>query len=213
MRGRIAMKVLIENWREFIKEQKELQIYCDMDGVLVDFEQGVVDQINDDLSMLEARGDSKKLKALRAALESAGREYVTLDDLRGKSTAVEAVRKYMYARVGDDENFWANLPWMPNGKRLWDAIASHNPQILTSPMQEGSERGKQIWIENNLKPLPKQIHMSHEKYKWANESSVLIDDWDKNIIPWDQSGGIAIKHSDADIDKTLKKLAELGFIK
>ena len=55
--------------------------------------------------------------------------------------------------------------------------------------------------------------MSHEKYKWANESSVLIDDWDKNIIPWDQSGGIAIKHSDADIDKTLKKLAELGFIK
>mgnify|MGYP003116780793 CR=1 FL=1 len=172
------MKVLIENWREFIKEQKELQIYCDMDGVLVDFEQGVVDQINDDLSMLEARGDSKKLKALRAALESAGREYVTLDDLRGKSTAVEAVRKYMYARVGDDENFWANLPWMPNGKRLWDAIASHNPHILTSPMQEGSERGKQIWIDNNLKPLPKQIHMS-----------------------------------DDEIDKTLQKLAELGFDK
>ena len=207
------MKVLIENWREFIKEQKELQIYCDMDGVLVDFEQGVVDQINDDLSMLEARGDSKKLKALRAALESAGREYVTLDDLRGKSTAVEAVRKYMYARVGDDENFWANLPWMPNGKRLWDAIASHNPHILTSPMQEGSERGKQIWIDNNLKPLPKQIHMSHEKYKWANESRILIHDWDKNIITWDQNGGIAIKHNDDEIDKTLQKLAELGFDK
>lgn len=194
------------------RSDRELQIYCDMDGVLVDFEQGVVNQINDDLKMLKARASGKRLQALRAALKEIGRDYVTLDDLRGKSTAVKALRNYMYARVGDDEEFWANLPWMPNGKRLWDAIAKHNPHILTSPMQDGSKRGKQIWIENNLKPSPDKVFMSHEKYNWADESSVLIDDWSKNTVPWAEKGGIAIKHADSEFDQTLDKLAELGLI-
>jgi hypothetical protein len=193
-------------------DSDELQIYCDMDGVLVDFEQGVVNQINDDLKMLKARVSGKKLQALRAALKEIGRDYVTLDDLRGKSTAVKALRNYMYARVGDDEEFWANLPWMPNGRKLWDAIAHHNPYILTSPMREGSERGKHIWIKNNLKPLPEKVYMSHEKYKWADESSILIDDWSKNTVPWAEHDGIAIKHVDAEIEQTLARLEELEVI-
>ena len=191
------------------RSDQQLQIYCDMDGVLVDFEQGGVNQINDDLKMLKARASGKRLQTLRTALKEIGRDYVTLDDLRGKSTAVKALRSYMYARVGDDEEFWANLPWMPNGKKLWDTIAHHNPYILTSPMQEGSERGKHIWIKNNLKPLPKKVYMSHEKYKWADESSILIDDWSKNTVPWAEHDGIAIKHVDAEIEQTLARLEEL----
>ena len=250
------MKLLLENWRNYLKEgirdgwdksmnsggsdsgaaqtgfeldtgditslsdtvlgmfnrTDKIQIYCDMDGVLVDFEQGVVNQINSDLKMLQGRGSPDKLIALRDALEDLDRDYVTLDDLRGKSTAVEALRNYMYARVGDDEEFWANLPWMPNGKRLWDTISHLEPKILTSPMAEGSRRGKQIWIENNLQPMPKEVLMSHEKYKWADENSILIDDWSKNTVPWDEHGGTAIKHTDSQIDQTIQKLMELGAV-
>ena len=38
------MKLLFESFKSFINEQEQRlpQIYCDMDGVLVDFEQGVV---------------------------------------------------------------------------------------------------------------------------------------------------------------------------
>ena len=43
------MKLLLENWRKFLKEEQTYQIYCDMDGVLVDFVKGVVEQVNKDL--------------------------------------------------------------------------------------------------------------------------------------------------------------------
>ena len=45
------MKLLLENWREYLKEEQEFpyQIYCDMDGVLVDFIKGVVEQMNKDI--------------------------------------------------------------------------------------------------------------------------------------------------------------------
>ena len=51
------MKLLLENFRSFITEQESglPQIYCDMDGVLVDFERGVVDQINKDLKNIKKR--------------------------------------------------------------------------------------------------------------------------------------------------------------
>ena len=54
------MKLLIENFKSFINEQETRlpQIYCDMDGVFVDFERGIVDQINKDLS--ETMGSALK---------------------------------------------------------------------------------------------------------------------------------------------------------
>ena len=82
-------------------------------------------------------------------------------------------------------------------------------------MKKGSEIGKAFWIDSNLSPQPNEIHMSHEKYKWAvNEdgsSNVLIDDWSKNTVPWDNKGGIAIQHVNGNTAASIAKLKELGF--
>ena len=89
------MKLLIENFQAFINEQegKLPQIYCDMDGVLVDFEQGVVDQINKDLQMIRQMEDKKNLVKIQRALDSLGRDEVVLDDMRGKSATSKPVRE------------------------------------------------------------------------------------------------------------------------
>ena len=211
------MKLLIENFQAFINEQegKLPQIYCDMDGVLVDFEQGVVDQINKDLQMIRQMEDKKNLVKIQRALDSLGRDEVVLDDMRGKSATSKPVRDYMYGRVGNDADFWAHLPWMPNGKELWDFIAPYEPFILTSPMQKGSESGKAFWIDSNLSPAPEKVFMSHEKYNWAldenGEPSILIDDWSKNIVPWAKKGGIAIQHVNANTSVTIETLRKMGF--
>ena len=211
------MKLLIENFQAFINEQegKLPQIYCDMDGVLVDFEQGVVDQINKDLQMIRQMEDKKNLVKIQRALDSLGRDEVVLDDMRGKSATSKPVRDYMYGRVGNDADFWAHLPWMPNGKELWDFIAPYEPFILTSPMQKGSEIGKAFWIDSNLSPAPEKVFMSHEKYNWAldenGEPSILIDDWSKNIVPWAKKGGIAIQHVNANTSVTIETLRKMGF--
>jgi len=193
------MQLLLENWRENLKEDQEYQIYCDMDGVLVDFEEGVVNYITSKILSGQAND-------LRDAIQ---RSYIEKGDLAGPTKSKE-VRKYMYKHIGDNEKLWANLPWTKHGKRLWRTIAPHNPYILTAPMREGSEKGKHAWIKRNLNPAPEKIFMSHEKYEWSAKNHILIDDFTKNTIPWEQAGGIAILHSDNDIEKTLDALRELG---
>ena len=212
------MKLLFESFKSFINEQEQRlpQIYCDMDGVLVDFEQGVVDQINKDLQEISKLQDTDSLVKIRTALNTVGRERVIINDLKGRGATSKPVRDYMYRRVGDDATFWANLPWMPNGRELWAFIAPYKPHILTSPMQKGSEYGKAMWVYENLELSKEQkVHMSHEKYKFATEEdgrlNVLIDDWDKNIIPWAKARGIAIQHVDKEIGATISKLKKLGF--
>ena len=79
-----------------------------MDGVLVDFERGVVKAINDQLASknpFRPKGAAKIFKEL-------GRNYITLDDIKkNSSTSSRAARSYMYALVEDNEDWWAKLPW------------------------------------------------------------------------------------------------------
>jgi hypothetical protein len=190
------MKLLLENWRKYLNEEQEYEIYCDMDGVLVDFELGTVEYITSDL---------KSGKAPELA-EELGRDYITVKDIKSN----KSVRNYMYKELEHNAEFWENLPWIENGPELWAAIAPYNPNILTTPMGYGSEIGKQAWIDKNLNPLPRKVFMSREKYRWANKRHILIDDWEKNTIPWEESGGIAILHRDEDLGKTLSSLQGYG---
>ena len=221
------MKLLLENFKTYITEQENglPQIYCDMDGVLVDFEQGVVDQINKDLLMIRKMADQKNLLKIQNVLDKLGRDEITLDDMRGKTETSKPVRDYMYGRVGENATFWADLPWMPGGKELWAFIAPYEPHILTSPMGKGSQYGKTFWIHENLGLSDEQkVHMGHDKYRWAaNEDgsfNVLIDDWDKNLGPWSfhtggKKGGsysqYAIQCANGNYQAAIAKLKEHGF--
>jgi hypothetical protein len=93
---------------------------------------------------------------------------------------------------------------------LWGAISPYDPNILTTPMGYGSEIGKQAWIDKNLSLPSKKVFMSRNKYRWANKTNILIDDWTKNTIPWEEHGGIALLYKDSEIEKTLSRLRELG---
>jgi len=209
------------SWLNFLKEQQNLlpQIYCDMDGVLVDFEKGVIEQINQDLvddalSDRKETGGITNIGRLRRALELADRELqIDINDLRKKGD-IKAARTYMYHRFGNSVEFWATLEWMPGGQELWSFIAPYNPFILTSPMQEGSRTGKREWVTANLQPPPAEIYMSHEKYRWAttdDRPNILIDDWGKNLIPWAEHGGIPIRCAFGDSASAIAELKELGF--
>ena len=158
------------------------KIYCDMDGVLVDFEKGVIDKMNEELG-----SDNPKLpKYANKVIEQLGRNYITRDDIKkyspGKS---KAATNYMYALVHDDEDFWSNLPWQPGGKRLWAYIRQYDPDILTSPMDKGGKNeslsGKLTWVKNNLGLSPEKVNFAHDKWKFAvsddGEPNILIDDF------------------------------------
>lgn len=107
------------------------------------------------------------------------------------------------------EGFWAEMPWMPDGKKLWEEVKKYNPTILSAPApMKASSEGKRKWIKKNLGPSIKYIFIrARDKHLYAKHRSILIDDDIRNITEWRQKGGIAIHHKDADT--TIKKLRSI----
>ena len=210
------MKLLVENWRQYLNEnEQQFQIYCDMDGVLVDFMKAAVETINNDVADMsipshKETGGITTLGRVRRALEQEGRSFITREDIETKKNQTKVQKtanSYMYRRVEDDFDWWVKVL---------------NPYILTSPMkQEGSREGKRAWVAKNLKlpngGQPEKVILNSKKYLYANVGStknILIDDMTKNTIPWNEvskdTGSVAILHtSTADtirqLDKILRK--------
>jgi len=173
--------IYLKNYKLF--ENKNIQIYCDMDDVLTDFK--------------------KWLNIL--FLDKWNKEHNTnitdgwvFSDIYGDDVFWNLIDS-------DGLNFWSNMPWTSDGKELWDFISKYNPKILSKPSREKNSRiGKHIWCERelNLKPI-----LSFNKAEYANTNSILIDDLEVNINSWINAGGIGILHKNSkDTIKQLKKV-------
>jgi len=107
------------------------------------------------------------------------------------------------------KDWWANMEWMPDGKKLWNYIKKYNPTLLSSPSKEKtSAEGKKIWVKRELSNTPLILARSFEKKKWATPTSILIDDRESNIKDWRLKDGIGILHKSAS--DTIKQLKQLG---
>ena len=162
--------------QEETTEQK-YQIYCDMDGVLTDFD--------------------TQFKELSGGVPPG--EY---EDRNGKDAFWALVAE---GGVG----YWVGMPWMPNGKQLWEYISKYNPIILSAPSKENESRlGKRLWVRNNLSPKPKLILASAaNKPNYSGTNRILIDDRPDTISNWNAQGGIGILFkSTAQVIEELKKL-------
>ena len=221
------MKLLIENWREYLDgKEPEFQIYCDMDGVLVDFVNAAVNTVNEDIVDMsipshKETGGITTIGRVRRALEEEGRSFITKDDIeiKGKTKVQKAANSYMYRRVENDFDWWVKLEWMPDGRELWYYIRVFNPYILTAPMkQEGSKEGKRAWVKKNLQlpngNQPEKVILNSKKYLYANVGptmNILIDDMTKNTVPWNEAtkdtDSVAILHTSAK--DTIRQLEDL----
>jgi len=90
-----------------------------------------------------------------------------------------------------------------------------NVEILSSGMHNPDTykeivRQKQIWLTNNDFNYIKANFVNGSKYKqnYANEHSLLIDDFDRNIQQWTDKNGKAILH--VNMETTLAELNKIG---
>ena len=152
-------------------------IYCDMDGVLCDFDKRFMEFSN-------------------------GIPPSQYENEFGKKAFWELISK---KGVG----FWVGIPWMPDGKQLWNYIKPHNPSLLSAPSREESSRlGKRLWVRNNIPGTKLILRQAEQKQEFANPNAILIDDRTSNIQQWRDKGGIGIMHTSAN--ETIKQLKELG---
>lgn len=156
--------------------KQQYKIYCDMDGVLCDF----------DKRFEQFSGMSPK-------------EY---ESKYGTKKFWELIDK-----IGTQ--FWSKMPWMPEGKQLWQYISKYKPDLLSAPSQKATSRyGKRLWVNENI-PGAKLILANREKKQnYSKKNSILIDDRPDTIDEWNSRGGIGILYT-STLD-TIKKLKELG---
>ena len=160
---------------------KDYVIFCDMDGVLCNFEKMFFDIAD---VKTETPWDYEKKF--------------------GEDKFWNVINSYGI-------KFWTKLPWMPDGKKLWSYLVKNykNVNILSAPSshdQGQSVKGKKIWLKSNI-GSPNTI-LDKQKYKYAKPNHILIDDLEKNIKAWTSAGGIGILHKSAS--DTISKLKTIG---
>ena len=105
-------------------------------------------------------------------------------------------------------DFWINLKWMPDGKKLWSYISKYNPEILSSPSRQNESRvAKHEWVKREIPGAHLILRTAKNKKEFACLHCILIDDLPKNIDAWKEAGGIGILHTSTD--ETIKQLKKL----
>jgi hypothetical protein len=174
---------------------KKYVIFCDMDGVLVDFDKGYKQLTGISTKEADAQGRNEFWK------------------LFGKSLKEKNI---------SDKSYWASLDWMPDGKQLWSYISPYNPYVLTAPSinmdipfeerykleNNESMQGKTEWVQRlpNMRKL--YFRSAGRKADFAGPNKILIDDRKDTIDAWNANGGIGILHTSTA--NTIKQLQDLG---
>lgn len=181
-------------------------LFCDMDGVLVDFTNPAVTACNK--AWKEGRISDSLSRRLEKELQ---RNYVWAGDM--EYAGPPSIHILINVVLKNDYDFWATLPFMTDGRKLWSAIKDR-ATILSKPMLgEGCVKGKIKWIQENLALPSDRIILERKKDKYAVTSdmpNLLIDDYDKNVSAFRAAGGLAILHR--NIKTTLRELADYSAI-
>ena len=107
--------------------------------------------------------------------------------------------------------FWEQMQWMPEGKKLWEAIKDKNVEILSSPSQSETSRiGKRNWVRFNICGTKLTLCHSSRKQYFAEPYAILIDDRKDTINAWNERGGVGILFESTD--QVLDKLRHLKVI-
>ena len=172
---------LTDIYRQLKEEEQAAQvsqykIYCDMDGVLCDFD--------------------------RRFEQFGGMSPKEFESKYGTKKFWELIDK-----IGTQ--FWSNIPWMPEGKRLWKYIEKYNPTLLSAPSSDYSSRyGKKLWVKENTPGTKLVLAKRSNKQDYSGKNKILIDDRADTISEWNAAGGIGILFTSTG--QTIKELEALG---
>jgi hypothetical protein len=158
----------------------------------------------EDLPNIHCDMDGVLCNFMKGADEAVGGDFVSAD------------KDERWNKINQTKGFWANLEWMPGGKRLYVFISRYNPYILSaySGRDPNSKNGKMTWLGRHTGVSKRNINLVKraDKKLYAKtdgKPNILIDDYMKNIREWENKGGIGIRHT--DVAKTIGELKRLGF--
>ncbi len=161
----------MKSFRQFLAEEekkKAYQIYCDMDGVLVDFIDGIMRELN-----LTREPYQDEIDTFLSTMYGSSKEFWSSLEWMPEGKQIWNVLKDLNTEI---------LSACPNDCK----------------MQPSVERGKRIWCKKNLKKTTGiNITTRRGKMRFVGDKTILIDDYIKNVNEWKAKGGIGIHHRSA----------------
>ena len=112
--------------------------------------------------------------------------------------------------INSHGNFFRNLPVMEGALEFFKWVEHLDPIILTACPKSNYTTAavqKRQWVYEHISKDITVIPMMGGKNKCLfmhSPGDILIDDFEKNCIPWREHGGIAIQHT--NFDSTKKQL-------
>ena len=159
----------MKSFKQYLKEadKKSYQIYCDMDGVLVDFIGGIQKTLR-----IPREPNQDEIEQFLSTLEGSSVDWWAGLDWQDGGKQLWSVLKDLKVEV---------LTACPNQCK----------------MQPSVKKGKKKWCKENLKMSSGvNVTTRKGKVKFAAPSHILIDDYIKNCKAWEAAGGFAIHHTD-----------------
>lgn len=184
----------MKSFRQHFDEKNLPEVYLDMDGVVCDW-----------------------LLYANKVLEKNGYPHWRCESW--KEFCDEQRDEIRWSILKKQENFYADMPFMKEGKKLWRFLKPYRPHILSSVekrVEHTAKDEKLIWLEqnmgiNNLAEINLVEHFTKHEFAINEQGkpNILIDDYELNCTHFEEAGGIAILHTNAK--DTIKELKKIGF--
>jgi len=220
------MRELLEQWRKYLVEgqnrNRKVNIFLDMDGVLVDFPTAVSDYIAQiySLSAEEAFPNSKSSRvihrklqqlqlseeALRALQRQASEKFQTS---REYSPEENLMSKYIFKVLINNKPLWLSMPKLVGAEDLVATAFKLADEVfvLTAPVDPDSKEAKKEWIANHFPQInPKHVNVDRDKGNrllqlvdagivGENDLNILIDDRPHFLKSFVGAGGLGVQYN------------------
>lgn len=155
-------------------------IYVDLDGVLVDFDNG--------------------FKAISAGVDK--KQFIEKHGIESLWKLINSKGELWWSNLDwmpDGTKLWSAL----QNKNIAVLTSGSTRNTGTTAIN-----GKKQWVTNHLGAVKTiVVNSSRDKQKYARPGDILIDDLYSNIAAWTDKGGIGIQHRNTD--ETINKLNEI----
>ena len=136
------------------------------------------------------------------------------DDIPDQNEAITRLSLKGYDSV---YNLFRNLKPLPGGQVIIKWLHDNKIPftVLSAPLrneQQASIDGKKDWLDQYNPGSSGDAIFTKRKFKYAvtdDRPNVLVDDFNYYLHSWSNAGGIAVKHSDASTDHTIKQLEKI----
>jgi len=218
------MKLLLESWGKYLAEEEnqKVNIFLDMDGVLVDFPSALKEYIKNVYTAVpeEIHPTSKSSRSVLRKLQSMNLSPEELDELYDRaenkfqaggeySADEKIISDYVFKALVGNKKLWLDMDKLEGADALVETAftLANKVFILSAQVDEISKEAKKEWIANHFPDRDfggveisrdkggRLLQLISQGAVAENDLNILLDDRQKFLDSFIGAGGTGIRYN------------------